>query len=65
MAGDVRLNITVEPHKVFERNGADLYVKKKITLYEALTGTAFHINHLNGSKILVMTEPNEIIEPGK
>jgi len=41
MAGDVYLVVHIEPHKVFERKGADLFMKKKITLIEALTGFEF------------------------
>jgi len=28
MAGDVYLVVHIEPHKVFERKGADLFMKK-------------------------------------
>lgn len=41
MAGDVILVVNIQPHEVFERKGADLYMKKKITLLEALTGFNF------------------------
>jgi len=41
-----------------------LFYKKKILLYEALTGCTFVITHLDGKKINVTTKPNEIINPG-
>ena len=63
MGGDVAIKFNVEPHKRFERKGADLYIKKSITLFEALTGTAFHIEHLDGKKILIATPPNDILTP--
>jgi len=63
MAGDVIVRLIVEPHKRFERKGADLYIKKTISLYEALTGTAFNIEHLDGKKILIATAPNDILTP--
>jgi len=63
MGGDVAVKYNVEPHKRFERKGADLYIKKSITLFEALTGTAFHIEHLDGKKILIATPPNDILTP--
>ena len=64
MAGDVVVRFNVEPHKRFERKGADLYVDRKISLFEALTGTAFYIEHLDGKKLLIATAPQEIINPG-
>jgi len=63
LGGDVIVRFIVEPHKRFERKGADLFYKKNISLYEALTGTAFYIEHLDGKKILVATAPNEILTP--
>jgi len=63
MAGDFIVKFNVEPSSRFERKGADLYFKKKISLYEALTGCAFHIEQLDGKKILIATPPNEIITP--
>jgi len=53
----------VLPHERFERKGADLYYKKHISLYEALTGTAFYVEHLDGKKILVATHQNEVLTP--
>ena len=64
-AGDVIIKLVEEKHPIFTRNGADLYIKKKITLYEALTGVYFQIDHLDGTKIDVMTQPGEIVKPGK
>lgn len=64
MAGDFVVKINIEPHKRFERKGADLYVTKKISLYEALTGVRFYLEHLDGKKLLITTYDNEIIAPG-
>jgi len=50
MAGDLLVRINIEPHKTFERKGADLFYKKKISLYEALTGITFTFEHLDGKK---------------
>jgi DnaJ family protein A protein 2 len=61
MAGDLYIKILIEPHKTFERKGADLYYKKKISLYEALTGTIFQIEHLDGSKLNITSAPGEVI----
>jgi DnaJ family protein A protein 2 len=64
MAGDLIVTFNTDPHESFERKGADLYYKKTISLYEALTGTAFYIEHLDGKKILVATASGEVITPG-
>ena len=50
-------------HKIYTRKGNDLYMKLNITLIEALTGTEFVINKLNGEKKIVKTDPNNIINP--
>jgi len=63
-AGDLVVQITIEPHKKFERKGADLFFKKKVSLYEALTGCSFVLEHLDGKKINITTPPGEIISPG-
>jgi DnaJ family protein A protein 2 len=41
MAGDLHVRIKIEPHKIFTRKGADLFMEKKITLLEALVGCSF------------------------
>jgi len=64
LAGDFVAVITIEPHEKFERKGADLYYKKNILLYEALTGCNFVLQHLDGKKINISTKPGEIINPG-
>jgi len=64
MAGDLIVRLLIEKHALFERKGADLYIRKKISLYEALTGCSFTIDHLDGSKINVTTAPGEVIAPG-
>jgi len=64
LAGDLIVKFIVEKHPVFERIGADLHVKKTITLYEALTGVAFNLEHLDGSKVTIASAPGEVISPG-
>jgi len=64
LAGDLYVKLIIEKHDVFERKGADLHMKKTISLYEALTGTVFQIEFLDGSKINVTSAPGEVISPG-
>jgi len=61
LAGDLYIKVLIEPHKHFERKGADLYYKKKISLYEALTGTTFQVEHLDGTKLNITSAPGEVI----
>lgn len=51
--GDVKITIVVEPHSLFQRYGIDIFIKKVITLKEALCGFSFEINHLNGKKLCI------------
>mmetsp|Transcript_60529 Transcript_60529/g.70139 ORF Transcript_60529/g.70139 Transcript_60529/m.70139 type:complete len:430 (-) Transcript_60529:78-1367(-) len=64
IAGDLYVKVIIDKHEVFERKGADLYLKQKINLYEALTGTMFQFKHLDGSTVTGMSDPSEVISPG-
>lgn len=64
--GDVLVILDMQDHPVFGREGLNLFIKKKISLVEALTGTAFVVNHLDGRKIKIDTrKTGEIIKPGQ
>jgi DnaJ family protein A protein 2 len=62
--GDVVFVVQQKEHKVFERKNDDLLIQQKIPLVEALCGTTFIVNHLDGRKLVVKTNPGEIIKPG-
>jgi len=61
MAGDLHVRFSIKKHSVFTRKGADLFMKKKISLLEALTGFTFKFNHLDGREVQVATMPGEVI----
>ena len=61
--GDVKLIIVIETHPSFTRQGNDLIFKKTLTLKEALCGTQFQFEHLNG-KALTLNISNTVIFPG-
>ena len=61
MAGDLHVRFMIKKHKTFERKGADLFLEKKITLLEALTGITFEITHLDGRSVKIATMPGEVI----
>jgi len=48
-AGDVLITVTVAPHPLFERDGADLRLELPITLYEAVLGGKVRVPTLNGA----------------
>jgi DnaJ family protein A protein 2 len=64
MAGDLVVQFNVKKHPEFTRKGADLFLTKKISLYEALTGATFTITHLDGKKINIASDAGEVIIPG-
>ena len=57
--GDLHILVKIENNTVFEVQGDDLYVKKKITLKESLCGFAFDIKHLNGK----LLQFNNMVNP--
>jgi DnaJ family protein A protein 2 len=61
LPGDVVFIVQQKEHAVFHRKGSDLIMKKEISLVEALTGTAFVVNHLDGRKVFVSSKPGEVI----
>ncbi|EAY18053.1 DnaJ domain containing protein [Trichomonas vaginalis G3] len=63
--GDLIVTVKEKKHDTFIRKHDDLLIKKKITLTEALLGTKFIITHLDGHKLVVSTNTNEVITPGQ
>ena len=53
-----------KPHEAFTRKGADLFLKKHISLVQALVGFHFKIQHLNGRQYTAYTAPGEVIGDG-
>jgi len=63
--GDIVFVLQQKPHDVFERDGIDLYVKKKINLLESLTGVEYKIKHLDGRVLHIKSKPGQIIKPNQ
>ncbi|MCP9261103.1 DnaJ subfamily A member 2 [Dirofilaria immitis] len=61
--GDVIIVVQSKPHDVFQRQGDNLLMQKKISLNDALCGCQFVIKHLDGRELVVTTRPNDILEP--
>lgn len=63
--GDVVIVLNQNDHEVFERKGADLLCKVKISLTEALCGfDKVLVTHLDGRGIQVKNLPGNVIKPG-
>ena len=48
-AGDLLITVTVEPHPLFQREGADLRLDLPVTLYEAVLGAKVRVPTLDGA----------------
>jgi len=65
--GDIVVILKLKPDDggLFERNGEDLIMSKKINLLESLTGFEFTINHLDDRVLVIKTKPGEVTTPGQ
>jgi hypothetical protein len=61
--GDVIFVLKQQEHADFKRKGADLFLERKISLVEALCGFEMEITHLDGRKLLIKTNPGDIVKP--
>merc|ERR1712054_676188 len=64
-AGDVIFVLKEKPHDVFKRHGADLYVKKTISLVEALCGFEMELTKLDGRTLVIKTPPGFVTNISK
>jgi molecular chaperone DnaJ len=68
-AGDLFIRIAIKPHRFFEREGDDIYLKKNITFSQAALGDKVKIPTLEGENIFVKvpggTESGKILKVSK
>lgn len=62
--GDIRIILEQKEHGLLNRVGNDIFVSKKITLVNALTGLEFTFAHLDKRNILVKSPLNTVIDHG-
>ncbi|CAE8644913.1 unnamed protein product, partial [Polarella glacialis] len=62
-AGDVIVVVRQQEHPRFMRKEADLYLEQEVSLAEALTGYRLVIPHLDGRKLVVRSQPGEVLRP--
>jgi DnaJ family protein A protein 2 len=53
----------LQPHPDFKRRGDDLYIKRTISLSEALCGFQMELTHLDGRTLIIKSAPGEVIRP--
>lgn len=68
--GDLYVDVAVEPHEDFERDGADLVTRENLSFVEAALGTEFDVVLPDGSEVPVSvpagTQPGTVITaPGR
>mmetsp|Transcript_88176 Transcript_88176/g.285409 ORF Transcript_88176/g.285409 Transcript_88176/m.285409 type:complete len:411 (+) Transcript_88176:3-1235(+) len=61
--GDVVVVVRQQEHPRFLRKGADLYLESEVGLGEALTGFRLVVPHLDGRKLVVKSQPGEVLQP--
>jgi len=64
VSGDVVVVLQQAEHALLRREGPSLYMKKTITLVEALTGFHFYLKQLDGRVLHVKNEPGAIYKTG-
>lgn len=58
LKGDVKIGLNISNTSIFQRQGMDLIIKRKINLREALCGFSFEIQHLNGKTLSIQNKNN-------
>jgi len=62
LAGDIIIKFDVKEHPKFQRDGFHLIYNQTLSLFQALCGVSFYIEHLDGHQVLVPV--NNVIKPG-
>lgn len=61
--GDLHVHVEVSPHRVYQRRGDDLIVRKEVTLAEALLGLHMPLKLLDGRTVNVETGAETVLKP--
>lgn len=60
-AGNINFVVQEQEHELFKRKGADLLIRKTVSLNEALCGFVWKITHLDAREMVIKSKPGEII----
>lgn len=64
LPGNVVVVLQQKEHRLFKREGKHLLITKKLSLMESLCGFEFVIEHLDGRRLLIKSEPNTVYKHG-
>ena len=53
LTGDLVVIVSIKDHELFTRKGNDIYMTKKISLIESLTGFTFNLKLLNELLVVI------------
>jgi DnaJ family protein B protein 4 len=60
--GDIKVQVCLKPHEVFERKGLNLIYKHTITFKESIVGFDFVLNHIDNSSFKIKNIRGSIIQ---
>jgi len=63
--GDVVVILKSTPHEYFQRQGAHLFMKKNLSLGDALTGFEFKVAHLDSRLLVIPGKPGLVTKPNQ
>ncbi|EOA20722.1 hypothetical protein CARUB_v10001042mg [Capsella rubella] len=63
VTGDIVFVLQQKEHPKFKRKGDDLFVEHTLSLTEALCGFQFVLTHLDSRKLLIKSNPGEVVKP--
>jgi len=63
--GDVVVILKSPPHEYFQRQGAHLFMKKNLSLGDALTGFEFKVTHLDQRILVIPGKPGLVTKPNQ
>jgi chaperone protein DnaJ len=65
LAGDIQFILQLLPHKLYQRDGNNLVMKKKISLSDALTGLSFRHTTMDNRTLFCTTPKGTVVKPGQ
>ncbi|KAK9934269.1 hypothetical protein M0R45_021419 [Rubus argutus] len=63
ITGDIVFLLQQKDHPKFKRNGDDLVFEHTLSLREALCGFQFVLTHLDGRRLLIKSQPGQVVKP--
>ncbi|PKI55051.1 hypothetical protein CRG98_024558 [Punica granatum] len=62
ITGDIVITLEQWDHPKFKRKSDDLYLEHTLSLTEALCGFQLSLTHLDGQRLLIKSNPGEVIK---